>query len=89
MVPGDVSLACDVEQRGFRRCRLLRGKTQVGALRQVCTRRRRELTSPSTIGFPFSFGKKKNVHLAPTLLGETRGVLTVRGGPRGKSQRLL
>jgi len=44
MVPGDVSLACDVEQRGFHGRRLLRGKIQVGALRQVCTRRRRELT---------------------------------------------
>src|ERR1700680_2116316 len=54
-----MSLACDVEQGGFHGRRLLRGKTQVGALRQVCTRRRRELTSPSTIGFPFYFGKKK------------------------------
>jgi hypothetical protein len=54
-----MSLACDVEQRGFHGRRLLRGKIQVGALRQVCTRRRRELTSPSTIGFPFYFGKKK------------------------------
>jgi hypothetical protein len=44
MVPGDVSSACDVEQRGFHGRRLLRGKIQVGALRQVCTRRRRELT---------------------------------------------
>ena len=35
------------------------GRPRWGQLRQVCTRRRRELTSPSTIGFPFSFGKKK------------------------------
>jgi hypothetical protein len=81
MVPGDVSLACDVEQRGFRRCRLLRGKTQVGALRQVCTRRRRELTSPSTIGFPFSFGKKKKCPLGPESPRRDKRCLDGAGGP--------
>jgi len=35
------------------------GRSMWGQLRQVCTRRRRELTSPGTIGFPFYFGKKK------------------------------
>jgi hypothetical protein len=50
---------------------------------------RREATSPSTIGFPFYFGEKESVHLAPTLLGERRGDLTVGRGLRAESQRLL
>src|ERR1700738_3097211 len=33
--------------------------------------------------------KKKSVHLAPTLLRERRGDLTVRGGLRAGSQRLM
>src|ERR1700738_5098999 len=34
-------------------------------------------------------GRKKSVHLAPTLLRERRGDLTVRGGLRAGSQRLM
>src|ERR1700737_1801606 len=34
-------------------------------------------------------GGKKSVHLAPTLLRERRGDLTVRGGLRAGSQRLM
>src|ERR1700732_745878 len=34
-------------------------------------------------------GGKKSVHLAPTLLRERRGDLTVRGGLRAGSQRLI
>src|ERR1700737_4154219 len=91
-----------------------------GQCRQVCTSGRREATSPCTIGFPFGkhfgkkkivhlaptlpFGKKKtvhsaptlpfgrkkkSVHLAPTLLRERRGDLTVRGALRAGSQRLM
>src|SRR6202011_6038060 len=33
--------------------------------------------------------EKKSVHLAPTLLRERRGDLTVRGGLRAGSQRLM
>jgi hypothetical protein len=49
---------------------------------------RRPIRKPSPRGFPIQNLARENVHLAPTLLGETRGVLTVRGGPRAKSQRL-
>jgi hypothetical protein len=89
MVLGDLSLACDVEQRGFRRCRLLRGKTQVGATSPSMHAATARAYFAQYHRVPLLLREKKNVHLAPILLGETRGVLTVRGGPRGKSQRLL
>ena len=50
---------------------------------------RREASSPCTIGFPFGNPKNESVHLAPTLLRESWGDLTVRGGLRAVSQRLI
>src|ERR1700724_3303008 len=42
-----------------------------------------------TLGPNSLLREKKSVHLAPTLLRERRGDLTVRGGLRAGSQRLM
>ena len=61
-----------------------------GRCRQVCTSGRREPTSPCTIGFPFgkTFGKKKSVHLAPTLpFGKKKTVHSAPTLPFGRKKK--
>jgi len=141
-----MSLACDVEQRGFHGRRLLRGKIQVGAtspsmhaatarayfaqyhrvpllLREKKVSRKIVIVRSSlnlrrgipwcwanvsvaccrtkyAVGtarayfakyhrVPLLLREKKSVHLAPTLLRERSGHLTVGRGLRAESQRLL
>jgi hypothetical protein len=56
---------------------------------QVCSRDGASLLRQVPSGSPSTSGKKKSVHLAPTLLRERSGHLTVGRGLRAESQRLL
>jgi hypothetical protein len=56
---------------------------------QVCSRDGVSLLRQVPSGSPSTSGKKKSVHLAPTLLGERSGRSTVGRGLRAESQRLL